>query len=400
MPRSDTGAAQPARLLEIREAMQKEQDARLIENSSNHSTLDVQAETVDVLVPIKNESQYLPILLGQLQQQTVQPRAIYLIVAPSDDDTLRIAEDAVHEYENVHVLMNSGGSAAEGMNLGLSASTADSWIRIDGHTEIPRDLIEILRSELIDKGVACVGPLLSSGAKSARQHAIGIAMSSPLGVGGARFRTGAGAPGPTDAVAFGLYRSAVTERVGMFNENMVRNQDDEYNTRLRKRGETIWLTHSVAIKYYPRDSFRKLAGQYMEYGYWRIIGTVEYGNQIRLRQLVPAALILSVGGGVVAGLVMRRQLPGVAPIALYSLAPALQFLRSMHARESVPVSFQSAIAVVVLHSSYGIGSLSALVRVARRRVRSRTCACVAGWRVSRSGVNSVERHSTNDLKDR
>jgi hypothetical protein len=242
------------------------------------------------------------------------------------------------------------------MNRALPLVQADAWVRIDGHQQIPSHLVEMLWQVMNKTGAACVGPLTESIADPANrtQHAIGLAMASRWGVGNAKFRTGAGGSGEVDAVAYGLYRRSVTDVVGLFNTAMTRNQDDEYNTRLRRAGGRIWLTDEVAVRYYPRPNLRRLADQYRQYGHWRIVGTVLFGNQLRLRQLAPPALVAAALGAVLTGRRGNRVVP--AALGTGYAAVLLAQMRDARSRGSSWSSAAlSAAAVATMHWSYGAG---------------------------------------------
>jgi hypothetical protein len=157
-----------------------------------------------------------------------------------------------------------------------------------------------------------------------------------------------------DAVAYGLYRRSATEQVGLFNTAMTRNQDDEYNTRLRRAGGRIWLTDEVAVRYYPRPTLRRLADQYRQYGQWRLVGTIVFGNQLRVRQLVPPALV---GTAVVAALAARRGNRSI--LATLGVGYGAVLLAQIHEARSRGAALSSATlsaaAVGTMHWSYGVG---------------------------------------------
>lgn len=315
--------------------------------------------TVDVIVPLRNEERYLPRLLQQIQDQDYPLNKIILVVAPSDDRTLQIAEQAAAHDSRISVLQNPRLTAPAAMNMGLEASTAEAWIRLDGHTEIPKNLVSELVDELRTRPVACVGPTLLSGAFTSKQQAIGEAIRSPFCVGNARFRTGTGGDGPTDTVAFGLYKAADTKPLGGFNETLPRTEDDEFNTRLRRSGKTIWLTNRVSVKYFPRTRFVDLFRQRASSGYWRVVSTYEYHNQIRLRQLPPAILTAATIAATLKAMTgSPRPLGALAASYATFLAAHARWAKRNGARGRT--ALMSIPAVAVIHYAYGIGYLAGL----------------------------------------
>lgn len=331
---------------------------------------DDRLTTVDVIVPLRNEEEHLPKLAHQILEQSHLPRMVFLVVAPSQDATLSIARALERKYSLITVLENSRITAPHAMNLALELSSADAWIRIDGHTSIPHNLIETLLDELNNSGAACVGPTLVSGSTSRLQRAIGTAMSSPIGVGNARFRVGVKAAGPTDAVAFGLYRRTVTDQVGPYEADLDRNEDDQYNTRIRRLGHEIWLTPDVTVTYFPRKSIRALWRQYFDYGYWRFTGTILYGNELRIRQAAPGALLVSLGVSVLMLRFGRRRGAAVLVPGAYSAAIAYHGYRTRRAGTDGCTTTLSMLAAVTMHFAYGLGSLVALGDALRKFIRN------------------------------
>lgn len=326
--------------------------------------------TIDVIIPVRNEAKYLDTLLGQVINQDYKPTTIYVVVAPSDDDTLARARRHAERHTEIVVLDNPRLTPANAMNIALGRVKSDAWIRIDGHTEVPLDLLSVLRDEMNRHQVACVGPMLRSGSQNPTQQAIGLAMSSPIGVGSARFRTGRGGSGPTDAVAFGLYRRTVTDSVGLYETALDRNEDDQYNTRLRALGHTMWLTDRVFITYYPRSSYRELARQYYYYGFWRMRSTFNYRNRLRYRQAAPAALIagLAAAAWSIAHAPNRRSawiVPGS-----YAGLLVVQVLRSLPVAPSAITALNGARATATMHLAYGFGTLVGLGVAIQNRVTS------------------------------
>lgn len=322
--------------------------------------------TIDVVIPVRNESAYIDTLVSQVTAQTYPASRVFIVVASSQDDTLEKAHRHASEHPNIVVLKNPSTTAPHAMNIALERVTADAWVRIDGHTEVPTNFLRVLREELNTRSVACVGPILRPGARTRRQRAIGFAMSSPFGVGNARFRTGLGGSGPTDAVAFGLYRRAVTDIVGSYATEMDRNEDDLFNTRIRQAGGILWLTDTTSITYFPRSSFKALSSQYFQYGHWRIFGTLRHGNTIRLRQIAPGGLVLILG--LSAAVIARspRWLGGwLGPMA-YSAVLVSQLVRETLRGADIRTALGSSIAMAVMHVSYAAGSLSGLLTCLRR----------------------------------
>lgn len=169
-----------------------------------------------------------------------------------------------------------------------------------------------------------------------------------------------------ETVAFPAYPRAVVEQAGLYDEEMVRNQDDEYNYRLLKLGGKLLLAPDVRSRYYSRSSFKSLWRQYFQYGYWKVRVMQKHPRQLRPRQFIPplfvAALIGSAGLSVFTRL-GRKLLLGVSGLYLFVNLVASIVTASRRGLIYFPIL---PIAFSILHLSYGLGFLTGLVKFADR----------------------------------
>ncbi len=142
-------------------------------------------------------------------------------------------------------------------------------------------------------------------------------MTSRFGTGDATFHYG-GADGPTDTVYLGVFDRAAIERVGLFDERLVRNQDYELNIRLRGTGGVVWFDPELSASYRPRGSLRALAKQYFDYGRWKRSVVRRHPRSLRWRQAVPPMVTVAVVAGAIGGLAWRKAwlLPGAYAFAV------------------------------------------------------------------------------------
>src|SRR5690606_27066055 len=195
------------------------------------------------------------------------------------------------EVPNLRLIDNPERTVPFAMNRGIRAAAHDVVVRLDGHAEVSEDFLEECLSALEEHPeCACVGGPIENVDLGPVSEAISLAMGSPFGVGNARFRTG-GEEGYVDTVAFGAYRKPDLVRVGLFDEELTRNQDDELNYRLVKAGRLIWFTDRIRSRYYVRGTYGKLWRQYFQYGYWKVYVNRKHGTVTNLRQLAPPAFM-------------------------------------------------------------------------------------------------------------
>jgi succinoglycan biosynthesis protein ExoA len=329
---------------------------------------------VSVVVPVRNEIGTIARCLAALATQDY-PGPLEIVVADGDSDDG--TPDAVRRFAAtarvpVRLVANPKRHAGPGANAAIAVARGTIVARVDGHAEAPPDFLRRCVAALAGRSdVECASGALDTVGRTATGRAIAAAMSSAVGVGTARFRTGAASPCLVDTVAFPVYRRATLERIGVFDEELVRNQDDELNLRLTRAGGRILLLPDVRLVYYCRDRLGALWRQYREYGFWKVRVIQKHGAPASWRHLVPATLVAGLAGGPLVALVVPALRPvvgaGVAGYAAAIGAAAAGLARRRHAWRLAP---RIAAALVTLHVAYGVGFWEGVVRfVLRPRVR-------------------------------
>lgn len=243
--------------------------------------------TVSVIVPVRNESRHLEEAVSAiLSQEYPLPFDVCLAVGPSDDGTEAIAERLAAEHGRVIVVDNPRGLTPAALNAAIRATDGDVIVRVDGHAELSSGYIRRAVETLERTGAVNVGGIQRAEGTTPFERAVAAAMSSPIGVGGARFHSG-GAAGSVDTVYLGVFRRSALEAVGLFDENLVRNQDYELNIRLRAAGGVVWFDPELWVSYRPRPTLRRLAKQYFEYGAWKRRVLRMHPGSLKVRQALP-----------------------------------------------------------------------------------------------------------------
>ncbi|WMJ81191.1 glycosyltransferase family 2 protein [Clostridium sp. MB40-C1] len=263
-------------------------------------------KTVSVVIPCRNEKEYIGQCIDSFANQTYPKELFEVLICDgmSDDGTREIIRDYEDKYPNIHLLDNKGLSAPKGMNLGIKKSNKDIIIIFGAHSYADKDFVKNNVELLQREGVGCAGGPIETISTNEVGKAISLAMSSPFGVGNALFRY-AQKEMYVDTVAFGAYEREVLEEIGLFDEELVRNQDDELNYRVVKAGYKILLSPKVKSKYYSRGSLGKLWRQYYQYGFWKVRVMQKHGKTSSIRHLVPAAFVLANTFGIILGLFFK-----------------------------------------------------------------------------------------------
>jgi succinoglycan biosynthesis protein ExoA len=248
---------------------------------------------VSVIVPVRNEANFLTRCLAALSQQDY-PRDLFEVIVldgESTDTTALEAEEAARTLEVPDIfLTNPGRTTAKGFNLGLAIARGDVIVKVDGHTIVAREFLSASVEALRRSGADAVGGPIETIGEGAVGEAIALAQSSPFGIGDAAFRY-AQDERWTDSVAFGAYRREVFDRIGRFAEDVERGEDDEFNYRLREAGGRILLTPAVRSRYSARSTLRGLWRQYWAYGLAKAKVVERHPRRLRWRHLVPSAFV-------------------------------------------------------------------------------------------------------------
>jgi hypothetical protein len=318
---------------------------------------------VSVLMPIREEAQHVERSLGSVLAQDYPADRLEVLVADgmSQDGTREIVASLAAGRGNVRLLDNPRGIVATGLNAAIAQARGEIFVRVDGHCEIAPDYVRRCVDHLVAGRAEGVGGPLETVGETRVARAIALAMSSRFGVGGSPFRTLRGQTRLVDTVAFPAYRRDVVERAGPFDEELVRNQDDEYNYRLRKLGARILLADDVRSRYWSRSSLSSLWRQYFQYGFWKVRVMQKHPRQMRPRQFAPplfagALLVLAAGSLFLPAARLALGLLAGSYALFLAVASVRLAAREPESLSVVPVALAS------LHVAYGLGFLTGLVR--------------------------------------
>ncbi len=196
---------------------------------------------------------------------------------------------------------NPSGQIPSAMNAGVRASRHPVIVRVDVRSRLPAGYIAAVVRGLRKTGAANVGGVMAAQGVTPFQQAVAWAMTSPAGVGSARFHTG-GAAGPSDSVYLGAFRRDAIEGVGGYDEQYLRGEDWEMNYRIREAGGLIWFQPELRVTYRPRSTIAELASQYFLYGRWRRAVARRHAGTMTIRYLAPPATVIALLIGILAGL--------------------------------------------------------------------------------------------------
>jgi len=322
---------------------------------------------VSIIIPARNEEKFIKRCVESFLNCDYPGELIEVIVVDgmSKDRTREIVTEISERDNRVLLVDNERKITPVAMNLGIKASKGDYIFFSGAHSEMPSDYVSKCIKHAIESGADNVGGVMKTEprVKSAVGIAISKVLSSPLGVGGAKFRTGVSKPTEVDTVPFGCYKREVFDRIGYFNEKLVRNQDIEFNLRLKRAGGKIILFPDIELTYYSRSTFKELWKNNFGNGFWVIAGAKYANIPFSIRHLIPLVFVSTVLIGIIFWVfysIIGRLL--LMMLCVYLL---LTLLESFSKGESLSVILLMILAFPILHISYGIGSLCAIFFSAR-----------------------------------
>lgn len=337
---------------------------------------------VSVIMPIRNEARFIERSLGSVLSQDYPSERMEVIIVDgmSDDGTQEIVQQMINRMTTdygrrttddrlrttdcgrqitgiptIILLDNPSRIVPTALNIGLKHARGDVIIRVDGHCEIAPDYVRRCVEVLQETGADCVGGAITTIGETLMARAIALALSSHFGVGGVAFRIGQKQGSYVDTVAFGAYRREVFDRIGNFDEELVRNQDDEFNFRLIQAGGKIWLDPSIRSVYYSRASLKSLWRQYFQYGFYKVRVIQKRKAIPSWRHLVPATFVLGLAGSILLAMITAQPFWALCVAGPYALAKILASLWT--ARKDWKTLPLLPLAFATLHLSYGIGFL-------------------------------------------
>ncbi|ACZ84344.1 glycosyltransferase family 2 protein [Streptosporangium roseum] len=254
---------------------------------------------ISIVIPVLNEERHLREAVRQvLAQRYAGPIEVVLAIGPSRDRTQEVADAIAAEDPRVTVVPNPTGRTPNALNAAIGASRNGIIARVDGHAMLPEDYLQVAVETLEETGADNVGGVMAAEGVTPFEQAVARAMTSKIGVGGARFHTG-GTAGPADTVYLGVFRREALERVGGYDEHFQRAQDWEMNHRIRETGGLVWFQPRMRVSYRPRPTVKALAEQYFHYGRWRRVVARTHEGTINLRYLAPPVAVLAILAGLV-----------------------------------------------------------------------------------------------------
>ena len=329
--------------------------------------------TISLIIPCRNEEKFIDRCLNSVNEQDYPMDNLEVLVVDgmSKDKTLQIVENYREKLLSIKILENPKKTTPYAFNLGINYSKADIIMIMSAHSTLEKDYISKCVKYLDKHNVDNVGGIWITlpGDNTIMAQSIALTLSHPFGVGNTYFRIGSEEPRYVDTVPFGCYRKEVFRKIGLFNEELIRNQDLEFNLRLKKAGGKILLVPDIVSYYYARSTLKALAKNNFSNGFWVIYSTKFAKMPFSVRHLIPFFFVISLIGSFILSLIYR---PFIYMFFLVSVAYLILNV-FLSLRISIQKGFKYFVPMMVsfatLHFSYGFGSIWGLIKLMSTRLK-------------------------------
>lgn len=323
---------------------------------------------LSVICPIYNEEKYIKRCVDSILEQDYPKNDLEVLFVDgmSTDKTREILEGYIKEYPIIKVLDNPKKIVPYAMNIGITQSKGDIIIRLDGHVEYPKNYFSELVKYLIELDADNVGAICETipCGPSTKELAIAEALSSSFGMGNSYFRIGCDEIKQVDTVPFGCFKREVFDKIGLYDNELVRNQDDELNGRIIKHGGKIYLIPTIVTKYYARDKISKVWKMFYQYGLYKPLVNKKLGAPATIRQFFPLLFVVGLAiGAVLSCLSAIIAVLYMAVIALYLFLALYFSLRSVKQTGKRGLLLYQPVIYLCVHLSYGIGYLAGIFKI-------------------------------------
>lgn len=326
---------------------------------------------ISVICPVYNEKKYITSCIESVINSDYPKdlMEVFFVDGKSQDGTVEIISQYAEKYTYIKLLENEHRTVPFALNLAIDQSIGDLIIRLDAHAKYPINYFSELVKWQIKLDADNIGGLCRTLPvdNTPVSQAIAEAVSSKFGMGNAYFRIGTSQIRKVDTVPFGCFKREVFEKIGKFDTELIRNQDDEFNGRIIKSGGSVYLLPHVVSDYYARDSFSKTSKMFYQYGLFKPLVNKKLKAPATTRQFAPPLFVLGLICGTILSFFSTFFLFIFLFVMLVYLLTALDYGRKASNKWSNwKMIFLMPIIFFVIHVSYGWGYIKGYLKIVTR----------------------------------
>jgi cellulose synthase/poly-beta-1,6-N-acetylglucosamine synthase-like glycosyltransferase len=331
-------------------------------------------ELVTVVIPALNEERFLGECLDSVRAQDYRALQIIVVDGGSTDGTVSVVESRIAEDERIELLHNDQRNIPSSLNLALDHARGEWLVRVDAHSTVGQGYVRKAVERLREGTWAGVGGRKDGVGRTSAGRAIAAAMGSRFGVGDSTYHHGTSAQ-EVDHLPFGAYPVDLVRKFHGWNEQLVANEDFEFDYRLQMAGLRLLFDPRIVIHWHCRQSIPDLYRQYERYGRGKVDVARIHPESMRARHMVPPALVVYVA---VAGLLsVRRPARWLALMAPYELAVVVASLRTGRQLDTFGDRARLPFAFMAMHLGWGVGFCSGVVAAIKETLNGDESSSVA-----------------------
>jgi len=308
---------------------------------------------ITVICPTLNEEDHIEDVLNFFITAKPYDKELIIVDGGSKDNTIKIIQNWMDKFPNIKLMNNPFRYVPFALNLAIKNSTGDPIIRLDAHTKYSDDyflkIIEVFEQTQAD---IVGGPMIKKGITDF-QKAAAYVTSSPFGIGDSKIHK-ANYDGESDHVYLGAWKRKLFDEIGYFDENLIRNQDDEFHYRAKSLGKKIYLSSKIKSEYLPRKNFKLIFKQYFQYGLYKPLVLKKIRSEIKVRHLIPLFFLIYI---LLFPILIFYYWTLIFPLVLYLL---LNIIFSIKNKNKLKIRLLTFTLFPIIHLSYGIGFLIGL----------------------------------------
>lgn len=320
-----------------------------------------------LVLVVRNEETSILRTINSILNNDLNKKEYELIIVDgmSNDNTLKILKEIKFKNHNVKILQNKKKIVAAGLNIGIKISKGKYIIRLDGHKIYPknylRTLINFMKKNPQADNVGCRTETIPHN-NSLKAKAIAVAVSCKYAVGNSKFRINKkkNIVEEVDTVPYGCFRKEVFDEIGFFDENFQKNQDDEFNLRLKKNNKKIYLINNISVKDFARPNFIKLFSMFFYYGLFKPMVWIKHKKVASLRNIIPAVNLFSIFFNLI--LIINKVYFFSISILLYICFLIFGSLAVCIKQKKIALFFYVFISLIIIHNAYALGNFLFLTR--------------------------------------
>lgn len=330
---------------------------------------------LSIIIPYYNDDKYIARLIEQINTNYIKDKYEVLIIDGKSDYRSRLViEDIAKANPNIRIIDNQKRITPCAINIGINEAKGEYIILLSAHCGIAPNYIQTLVDECTCLNADVIGAVgkMETLESNHQAAAIKYVLSSKFGVGNALYRLGIDEIKEVDTVAYACYRKEVFNKIGLFDERLVRNQDLEFNKRVKNNNGKIYLTPDTYFVYYARDNYKDFYKNNFGNGYWSIITPYLLG-EVRSespRHYVPFVFVASVFISLLLSIFFKKVLfITIGILLLYLLFVIGNSIGIKLKRDKEARIGNLMFAFIVLHFSYGLGSLKGLFDILKGKYK-------------------------------